>query len=112
MTRSDHAESLSPLTVALLATPDSTASTLFGLYDLLLGTRRDWQQLINQTDVESPFLPLIISRDGQPLRAYNDVPIQPHASLGNAPPVDVVIVSNLAISPFEPLDDRYDQEAQ
>jgi len=112
MTRSDNAECLSPLIVALLATPDSTASTLFGLYDLLLGTRRDWQQLINQTDVESPFLPLIVSRDGLPLRAYNSVPIQPHASLSSAPPVDVVIISNLAISPFEPLDDRYDQEAQ
>ena len=66
MTRSDNAECLSPLIVALLATPDRTASTLFGLYDLLLGTRRDWQQLINQTDVESPFLPLIVSRDGLP----------------------------------------------
>lgn len=36
MSRSDTAER-PPLTVALLATPDSTASTLFGLYDLLLG---------------------------------------------------------------------------
>ena len=112
MTRSDIAGNRSTLTVALLATPDSTASTLFGLYDLLLGTRRDWQQLINQAEVESPFTPLIVSRDGLPLRAYNDILIHPHASLDNALSVDVVVVSNLAISPWAPLDDRYDQEAQ
>lgn len=111
MTRSDIAGNRS-LTVALLATPDSTASTLFGLYDLLLGTRRDWQLLINQADVESPFAPLIVSRDGLPLRVFNDVLIHPHASLDDAPPVDVVIVSDLAISPWLALDDRYDREAQ
>lgn len=101
-----------PLTVALLATPDSTASTLFGLYDLLLGARRDWQQLLHRADVASPFLPLIVSRDGRSLRVYNDIPVHPHSSLDDAPPTDVVIVSNLAVSPWEPLDDRYAPEAQ
>ncbi len=69
MARSEIAER-PPLTVALLATPDSTASTLFGLYDLLLGARRDWQQLLHRADVASPFLPLIVSRDGHSLRVY------------------------------------------
>ncbi|WQN29013.1 helix-turn-helix domain-containing protein [Stutzerimonas stutzeri] len=111
MARSEIAER-PPLTVALLATPDSTASTLFGLYDLLLGTRRDWQQLMHRCDVASPFRPLIVSRDGGLLRVYNDIPVQPHASLTEAPPADVVIVSNLAVSPWEPLDERYAPEAQ
>lgn len=111
MARSEFAER-PPLTVALLATPDSTASTLFGLYDLLLGTRRDWQQLMHRCDVASPFRPLIVSRDGGLLRVYNDIPVQPHASLTEAPPADVVIVSNLAVSPWEPLNERYAPEAQ
>ena len=34
------ASALPSLTVALMALPDTTASTLFGLYDLLLGARR------------------------------------------------------------------------
>ena len=111
MSRSDTAER-PPLTVALLATPDSTASTLFGLYDLLLGTRRDWQQLMHSCDVESPFLPLIISRDGRPLSVYNGVPVHPHAGLDDALSLDVVVVGNLAISPSEPLDERYEPEAR
>jgi len=81
MARSEIAER-PPLTVALLATPDSTASTLFGLYDLLLGARRDWQQLLHRADVASPFLPLIVSRDGHSLRVYNDIPCPPSCQSG------------------------------
>lgn len=112
MTHSDSASSPPALTVALLALPDTTASTLFGLFDLLQGTRRDWQMLMNQTEVASPFRPLIVSRDGLPLRAANEVLIQPHAGLADAPPADVVIVSDLAVSPWLPLGERYDIEAQ
>src|SRR3990167_6422668 len=111
-TRSDSAGSAPPLTVALLALPDSTASTLFGLYDLLLGTRRDWQMLVHQTEVDSPFRPLIVSRDGLPLQGANGVLIQPQTSLEDAPPVDVVVISDLAVSPWQPLGERYDIEAQ
>lgn len=111
-TRPDSAGSAPPLTVALLALPDSTASTLFGLYDLLLGTRRDWQMLVHQTEVDSPFRPLIVSRDGLPLQGANGVLIQPQTSLEDAPPVDVVVISDLAVSPWQPLGERYDIEAQ
>ena len=73
------ASSLPSLTVVLLALPDTTASTLFGLYDLLLGARRDWQMLMHGVDAESPLQPLIVSRDGQPLCAANGVRIEPQA---------------------------------
>lgn len=112
MSRPDSTRCDRPLSVGLLALPDTTASTLFGLFDLLQGTCRDWQMLINQAEVVSPFRPLILSRDGLPLRAANEVLIQPHAGLADAPPVDVVIVSDLAVSPWQPLGERYDIEVQ
>ena len=31
-----------PIEVALLALPQSTAATLFGIYDILASVRRDW----------------------------------------------------------------------
>lgn len=111
-TGSASANPAPPLTVALLALPDSTASTLFGLYDLLQGTRRDWQLLVHQREVASPFRPLIVSRDGLPLQGANDVLIQPQTSLEDAPAVDVVVISDLAVSPWQPLGERYDIEAQ
>ena len=63
-----------PLSVGLLALPDTTASTLFGLFDLLQGTCRDWQMLMHQSEVDSPFRPLILSRDGLPLHGYLTLP--------------------------------------
>ncbi|MCM5679624.1 helix-turn-helix domain-containing protein [Schlegelella sp. S2-27] len=99
------------LTVALLAVPDTTASTLFGLYDLLVGARRDWQMLVHRVEVEPPVRALIVSRDGRPLKAANDVEIHPHAGFADPIDADVVVVTDLAIPPWQPVGDRYDVEA-
>ncbi|CAD5108915.1 GlxA family transcriptional regulator [Zestomonas carbonaria] len=104
--------SASILNVALLALPDTTASTLFGLYDLLLSARRDWQILLHRNPVEPPILPRIVSRDGRPLRVANDVEVHPQASLAEAEGADVVVISDLMIPPWQPLGDRYDLEAE
>ena len=106
------ASALPSLTVALMALPDTTASTLFGLYDLLLGARRDWQMLMHGVEAESPLQPLIVSRDGQPLRAANGVRIEPHAGLADVMRADIVVVSDLMVPPAPPLDDRYAVEAE
>jgi transcriptional regulator GlxA family with amidase domain len=100
-----------PLTVALLAMPDVTASTLFGLYDLLASTRRDWQMLMHGVECASPLLPRIVSRDGQAMRAANDVLIEPHESFATCPPPAIVVITDLMIAPTQPLGSRYDEEA-
>ncbi len=51
-----------PLTVALLATPDVTASTIFGVYDLLTSPRRDWQMLMHGVECASPLPPNRVGR--------------------------------------------------
>ncbi|MBO3275440.1 GlxA family transcriptional regulator [Pseudomonas schmalbachii] len=101
----------SVLHVALLVLPDTSASTLFGIYDLLLSARRDWQMLMNRVEVEPPIQPSIVSRDGRPLQIANDVTVHPHAGLADVQAVDVVVVSDLMLPPWLPLDDRYDVEA-
>jgi transcriptional regulator GlxA family with amidase domain len=101
-----------PLTIALLAIPSNTASTLFGLYDLLLGARREWQSLVNGRDVPAPLRPVVVSRDGKPLRTANGVAISPDASFESIGAPDVVVMTDLWISPDEPLGARYDIETQ
>ncbi len=106
------AASTPSLTVALLALPDSTASTLFGLYDLLLGARRDWQMMMHGEAVASPVTPLFVSRDGRPVTAANNVRIEVHAGMNDAAlRPDIVVVTDLAVPPAPPLDDRYAFEA-
>ena len=96
MTRTD-----APITVALLGTPEVGAATLYGFYDALSGTRRDWQILHGGAPAESPFRPLVVTADGRPFTAGNGVRITPDASFADCPRPDVVCITDLMIPPGE-----------
>lgn len=106
-----------PVVVALVAAPAVSAATLFGFHDLLSGVRRDWA-LLHQADpgnaegTASPFLPLIVSRDGQPLMVANDVTVVPQASFATCPTPAVVCITDLLVAPDDDLGDRYDAEVR
>ena len=101
----------SPLiTVGLLAVADVSASTLFGIYDLLVSARRDWALLVDGRSVPSPIRTVIVSRDGRALRTANGITVEPHAAFETCPRLDVVCVTDLMIAPSQPIDDRYDAE--
>jgi transcriptional regulator GlxA family with amidase domain len=100
-----------PFTIALLAVPDVGAATLFSMFDLLAGVCRDWRALTGQDPGNSPIRPIVVSRDGRPLRTGNGVLVEPHASFDDCPPCDAICVTDLAVPPTEPLGDRYDVEA-
>lgn len=99
-----------PITVALLGTPAASAATLYGFYDALHSTRRDWQMLHGGTDLTSPFRPLVVSADGRPFVGGNGVPITPDASFADCAHPDVAVVTDLMIPPGMPLDGLYDAE--
>ncbi|MES2975220.1 MAG: helix-turn-helix domain-containing protein [Pseudomonadota bacterium] len=99
-----------PVTVALLAAPGVTASTLYGFYDALAGTRRDWQILHGQDPAPSPLRPLVVSRDGLPFTGHNGIVITPDASFVQCGQPDVVCITDLAIAPDEPVGDAYAAE--
>jgi hypothetical protein len=46
---------------AVLALPEVTASTLFGVYDLLAGAGRDWDFIVNGNDTRSPIETKVVS---------------------------------------------------
>jgi transcriptional regulator GlxA family with amidase domain len=99
-----------PIVVALLAMPDVTASTLYGFYDTLCSAGRDWPLMHGQPEVEAPFRPLIVSRDGAPVTGANGVTIRPDAGFADCPPPDVVCITDVMVLPGEPLGERYDAE--
>jgi transcriptional regulator GlxA family with amidase domain len=88
-----------PITVALLGTPEASAATLYGFYDVLAGTRRDWHMLHGGPPTESPFRPLVVSADGRPFSGGNGVRITPEASFAECPHPDVVCITDLLIAP-------------
>ena len=100
-----------PVTVALLAVPGcSSAATLYGLYDALAGTRRDWQRLHGCGGAESPLRPLIVTRDGGATVLANGLPVLPGAACADVPRPDAVCITDLQLPPDEPLDGRFDAE--
>jgi transcriptional regulator GlxA family with amidase domain len=103
-------EPFRPITVALLATPAVSAATLYGFYDTLHSTRRDWQMLHGGPDTPSPFRPLVVSADGQPFEGGNGVRITPDASFADCPRPDVAVITDLMIPPGTPLAGLYDAE--
>lgn len=100
----------SRVVVALLGVPDTSAATLYGYHDALAGTCRDWQ-MVHGGSAESPFRPVVVSRDGRPFTAANGVRITPEARIANLAEAGIVCVTDLAIPPDQPLGDRYDVEA-
>ncbi|SRR5690606_21567847 len=98
------------LRAALLAVPESTASTLYGMHDVLTSAGRDWDLLTKGTLGHSLVESRIVSVDGRAFRGPNGLSIEPHGSLADCPPVDVIAIPDLMIAPDDALDGRHEAE--
>ncbi len=101
-----------PLTVALLAVADVTASTVLGMHDLFSAVGRDWGLIVAGVPGEPRLRPLIVGRTAERFRAANDVWLQPHHGLADCPVPDVVCVSDMFVAPGDDLAGRYDPEVR
>lgn len=85
--------------IALLAGPDVTASTLFGMYDIFGSAGRDWELLMHGRPGEPLLKPLIVSRDGGGFRTANGAWVEPDVALADCPAPLAVCVPDLMIAP-------------
>jgi len=98
------------LTVVLLAPPETTASALFGMYDIFISARRDWDMLIEGKPGRVHIQPVVVSVDGKGFRSENGIWIQPDSSLADAPKPDAICIPDIFVAPSEDLSGRYDAE--
>jgi transcriptional regulator GlxA family with amidase domain len=96
-----------PLTVALVAVPDATASTLYGMYDLFCSVGRDWDFLLTGVPGPSRVAPRLVAADAAGFRAANGVRIVPDCSFRDCPAPDVVCVPEVLVAPEDDLSGRY-----
>jgi transcriptional regulator GlxA family with amidase domain len=96
--------------VALLAVPESTASPLYGMYDLLESAGRDWNLLIDDRPGKSLIRPVIVSADGNRFLTPNGLSVMPECTLAECPSPDVVAIPDLMVKPEENLNGRYPAE--
>jgi transcriptional regulator GlxA family with amidase domain len=97
-------------TVALLCVPESTASTLYGMFDVLESAGRDWSMLVDGRPGTSSLRTLIVSADGRGRAIGNGLWMQPHASLAACAPPDVIAIPDLMVAPHEDIAGRYAAE--
>ncbi len=100
-----------PATVAILATPETTASVIYGMYDLFMSAGRDWGQIVTGHPGPSVMRPIVVSRHAGRFRAANGVFLDPQGTLDDGLAADIVCVPELAIAPGEPIDGRFTAEA-
>ncbi|MGP1394731.1 MAG: GlxA family transcriptional regulator [Inquilinaceae bacterium] len=96
-----------PLTAALLALPESTASTIFGMYDIFASVGRDWSFVTTGTPGTPLMEPLLVgpSRDG--FRAANGIFIRPDLAFPECAGPDIVCIPDLFVAPGDDLGGRF-----
>jgi transcriptional regulator GlxA family with amidase domain len=87
------------LNVAVLAVPESTASTLYGMCDLLASAGRDWAALMEGRHVRSAIRAFVVSADGRRMELSNGLCVEPAFALDDCPRPDVVAIPDLAVMP-------------
>ena len=98
------------MTIAILALPESSASVVYGMYDLFMATGRDWGIIVNGRPGPQLIRPLIVCAQGGAVTVTNDVRIAAHATLATCPGADIICVPELNVPPGEPLDGRFTEE--
>lgn len=99
-----------PVTVAILAFPETTASVTYGMYDLFMAAGRDWGSVVDGRPGPCLLRPLIVAARAGAFKAANDVLIAPQATLKECALAGIVCVPELALPPHEPLTGRFDDE--
>ena len=96
--------------IAILVIPESTGSVIYGLYDLLLSTCRDWHLITEGKSGTARVEAFLVARNESNMEICNGVLVKPHFALDNCPPVDVVCVPEVNLPPGASLENRYDPE--
>lgn len=93
--------------VLIVAVPESTGSTLYGLVDVLSAAGRLWQELVRQPSRLPGFRVHIVSPGGEPMDCGNGIPVHPHFSIADEPGSRIVILPELWLGPDESIRGRY-----
>jgi transcriptional regulator GlxA family with amidase domain len=95
------------INVAILAFPEVTASTVYGMYDLFSSAKRDWEFIVTGVPGPAPMQPRVVATTLERFVAGNGVRITPDATLDDMPAPDLVCVPEVLVSPGESLEGRF-----
>lgn len=89
--------------VAVLATPVSTASTIYGMYDIFRGAGRDWGMVTSGAPGRELIRSRVVATRAGAMDLVNDVRINVDADLDQCGVPDVICIPDLNIPPGAPM---------
>lgn len=104
-------DSSEPLNVALLAMPEVTASTLYGMFDLFASAGRDWDFIVEGKAGKPRMRPYVVSRQESAFPAANNIWIRRDFGLDDCPPPSIVCIPDFYIDPNDRNFAGYPEEA-
>lgn len=101
----------SPLRVSLLALPETTSGTIYGLHEVFASVGTAWRDATGEDIPVRGIEARLVSRDGNSFVAATGLPITPQGSFRGAPEPDIVIITDLALAPGSTPRGRWPDEA-
>jgi transcriptional regulator GlxA family with amidase domain len=95
-----------PTDVLIVAVPETAASALYGLVDVLSAAGSVWQTLVREPQ-RRLFRVRIVAEDARPFTCGHAIPVHPDFSIDDAPDAQVIISPELWLGPDEPLRGRH-----
>jgi transcriptional regulator GlxA family with amidase domain len=86
--------------IALLAAPETSASVLYGLYDVLLSVGPGWPDMTGAEPGEALLDVSIVAATAEPFRCFGGIPVEPQAAVSEVDGVDAVVVCDM----YTPID--------
>lgn len=96
--------------IAILVFPETSASVVYGMYDLFASAGRDWGVIVEGRPGPQLLSPVLVGRAAGTMMAGNDVPITVRTSLDDCPPAKIVCVPEVNLPPGTPLTERFAPE--
>ncbi len=98
--------------IALLAAPETSASVLYGLYDVLLSVGPVWPDMTAAESGDALLDVLIVAASAEPFRCFGNILIEPHAALRDVGELDAAIVCDMYTPIDTPPHGRFDREIE
>lgn len=97
--------------IVLLAAPETSASVLYGLYDILFSVGAVYPDMIAGTPGQELLDVQIATVNGKPFRCIGNIPVEPHLAIDDVVDSDAVIVCDMYTSIYDVPKGRYPREA-
>ncbi len=99
---------IEPYTVSILVTPYTSASTLYGLFDVLSAVGISWEKFVSGHAGDPVFDVCIVGADLEPVLCPRNIKVTPQFSVEEKKKSDIAIVASFVKPPFSP-PKHYDQ---